>query len=105
MKKRLLVVGGVAAGPKVAAKARRCDPEMEIVLYQAEDDISYAGCGLPYYISGVIKKRQELISRTPGQFAQEGIRILKNRRIEGIDVQNRAVSGRKTGSGEAFTDR
>ena len=104
MKKRLVVIGGVAAGPKAAAKARRCDPEMEIVLYQEEDDISYAGCGLPYYISGVIKKRQELISRTPGQFAQEGIRILKNRRIEKIDVRNHAVSGRKTGSGEAFTD-
>jgi NADPH-dependent 2,4-dienoyl-CoA reductase/sulfur reductase-like enzyme/rhodanese-related sulfurtransferase len=77
---------------------------MEIVLYQQEDDISYAGCGLPYYISGVIKKRQELISRTPGQFAQDGIRILKNRRIEKIDVENHAVSGRKIGSGETFTD-
>ena len=55
MKKRLLVIGGVAAGPKAAAKARRCDPEMEIVVYQEEDDISYAGCGLPYYISGVSK--------------------------------------------------
>jgi len=104
MKKRLVVVGGVAAGPKTAAKARRCDPEMEIALYQEEDDISYAGCGLPYFISGVIKKRQELISRTPGQFAQEGIRILKNRRIEKIDIRNHAVSGRKIGSGEAFTD-
>ena len=104
MKKRLVVIGGVAAGPKAAAKARRCDPEIEIVLYQEEDDISYAGCGLPYYISGVIKKRQELISRTPGQFAQEGIRILKNRRIERIDVQNRAVSGLKIGSEETFTD-
>jgi NADPH-dependent 2,4-dienoyl-CoA reductase/sulfur reductase-like enzyme len=62
MKKRFLVVGGVAAGPKAAAKARRCDPEMEIVIYQAEDEISYAGCGFPYYISGVIKERQELIS-------------------------------------------
>src|SRR4030043_72888 len=104
MKKRLLVVGGVAAGPKVAAKARRCDSEMEIVIYQAEDDISYAGCGLPYYISGVIKERQELISRTPGQFAQEGIRILKNRRIEKIDIRNHALTGRKIGSGETFTD-
>src|SRR4030043_144925 len=104
MKKRFLVVGGVAAGPKAAAKARRCDPEMEIVIYQAEDDISYAGCGLPYYISGVIKERQELISRTPGQFAQEGIRILKNRRIEKIDIRNHAVTGRKIGSGETFTD-
>jgi len=41
MKKWLLVVGGVAAGPKAAAKARRCDPEMEIVIYQEQDDISY----------------------------------------------------------------
>jgi len=104
MKKRLLVVGGVAAGPKAAAKARRCDPEMEIVIYQAGDDISYAGCGLPYYISGVIKERQELISRTPGQFGLEGIRISKNRRIEKIDIQNHTVTGQKIGSGEAFTD-
>ncbi len=104
MKKRLIVIGGVAAGPKAAAKARRCDPEMEIVLYQEEDDISYAGCGLPYYISGVIEEREDLISRTPGKFALEGIKILKNRRIEKIDIPNRAVSGRKIGSGETFTD-
>jgi NADPH-dependent 2,4-dienoyl-CoA reductase/sulfur reductase-like enzyme/rhodanese-related sulfurtransferase len=104
MKKRLLVIGGVAAGPKAAAKARRCDPEMEIVLYQEEDDISYAGCGLPYYISGVIEEREDLISRTPGKFALEGIKILKNRRIEKIDIPYRAISGRKIGSGETFTD-
>ncbi len=104
MKKRLLVIGGVAAGPKAAAKARRCDPEMEIVIYQEEDDISYAGCGLPYYISGVIEEREDLISRTPGKFAQDGIKILKNRRVQGIDIQNHTVSGRKIGSGETFTD-
>ena len=104
MKKRLLVIGGVAAGPKVAAKARRGDPDMEIVVYQEEDEISYAGCGLPYYISGVIGERDDLISRTPGKFALEGIRILKNRRIENIDVQNHVISGQKIGSGESFTD-
>ncbi len=105
MKKKLLVIGGVAAGPKAAAKARRCDPEMEIVIYQEEDDISYAGCGLPYYVSGVIKDREELVSRTPGKFAQDGIRVLKNRRIEKIDLKNSALTGRRVGSGEAFTDR
>ena len=104
MAKRLVVIGGVAAGPKAAAKARRCDPEMEIVIYQEEDEISYAGCGLPYYTSGVIEEREKLISRTPGQFAMDGIRVLKNRRIEKIDVRNRQVSGRKVGSGETFTD-
>jgi NADPH-dependent 2,4-dienoyl-CoA reductase/sulfur reductase-like enzyme len=105
MKKRLLVIGGVAAGPKAAAKARRCDPEMEIVIYQEEDDISYAGCGLPYYISGIVKERDELISRTPGKFALDGIRILKNRRIEQIDTKERTISGRMLGSDRTFTDR
>jgi len=105
MGKRLLVIGGVAAGPKAAAKARRCDPEMEIVIYQEEEEISYAGCGLPYYISGIIKEREELISRTPGKFAQDGIRVQNHRRIEKIDIENHTVSGRKLGSGEVFTDR
>jgi NADPH-dependent 2,4-dienoyl-CoA reductase/sulfur reductase-like enzyme/rhodanese-related sulfurtransferase len=104
MKKGLLVIGGVPASPKTAAKARRCDPEMEIAIYQEEDDISYAGCGLPYYISGVIKDREELISRTPAKFAQDGIKILKNRKIEKIDLQNSTVSGRRNGSRETFTD-
>ncbi len=105
MGKKLLVIGGVAAGPKAAAKARRCDPEMEIVIYQEEDDISYAGCGLPYYISGIIKDREELISRTPGQFTQDGIQVLKRRRIEKIDIKNHTVSGRNLETGEIFMDR
>ena len=103
-KKRLLVIGGVAAGPKAAAKARRCDPEMEIVIYQEEEEISYAGCGLPYYISGFIKERGELISRTPGKFAQDGIRVQKHRRIEKIDIEKHTVSGRNLENGEIFTD-
>lgn len=105
MKRKLVVVGGVAAGPKAAAKARRCDPEMEITIYQEEDAISYAGCGLPYYISGLIKERQELISRTPGQFAQEEIRVKKNCRIEKIDIGEKKVEGRNLESGERFEDR
>jgi NADPH-dependent 2,4-dienoyl-CoA reductase/sulfur reductase-like enzyme/rhodanese-related sulfurtransferase len=105
MKKRLLVIGGVAAGPKAAARARRCDPELEIVVFQEEDEISYAGCGLPYYVSGVVEKRDELISRTPGKFAQDGIRVLKRRRIEKVDPENRTVSGRDIESGEIFSER
>ena len=104
MAKKLIVIGGVAAGPKAAAKARRCDPEMEIVLYQEENVISYAGCGLPYYISGVIKEREELISRTPGKFALDGIRIKPHRRVEEIDLTKRVVVGRNLASDEAFTD-
>ncbi len=104
MKKRLVVIGGVAAGPKAAAKARRGDPEMEIVIYQEEDEISYAGCGLPYFVSGLIKQREELILRTPGKFALDGIRVKKHHRIEGIDVKNRTVSGRNLDGDIVFTD-
>lgn len=105
MGRRLIVVGGVAAGPKAAARARRCDPHMEIVVYQMEDEISYAGCGLPYYVSGVIGERQKLISRTAGQFAQDGIKVLKGREIERIDIRNQTVTGRNLHTGEVFTDR
>lgn len=104
MGKRLLVIGGVAAGPKAAAKARRCDPEMEIFIYQEEEEISYAGCGLPYYISGVVQERDKLISRTPGKFALDGIKVLRRRRIEGIDLQKRVIHGKNLQSDEAFED-
>jgi NADPH-dependent 2,4-dienoyl-CoA reductase/sulfur reductase-like enzyme/rhodanese-related sulfurtransferase len=105
MRRRLVVIGGVAAGPKAAAKARRCDPELEITLYQEEDAISYAGCGLPYYISGLIKERQELISRTPGQLAQDEIRVKRNCRVEKIDIREKRVWGRNLESGESFEDQ
>ena len=99
------MIGGVAAGPKAAAKARRCDPEMEIVVYQEEDAISYAGCGLPYYISGLIKERNVLISRTPEKFAQDDILVQKRSRIEYIDIINHTLSGRNLESGKSFVDR
>ncbi len=105
MGKRLLVIGGVAAGPKAAAKAKRCDPQMEIVIYQGEEEISYAGCGLPYFIGGVIKERDQLISRTPGKFALDGIKVLKGRRIEDVDVRGKTVSGKNLESGEQFEDQ
>ncbi|MGQ9777408.1 MAG: NAD(P)/FAD-dependent oxidoreductase, partial [Thermodesulfobacteriota bacterium] len=104
MRKRLLVIGGVAAGPKAAAKAKRCDPTIEVVIYQDEGEISYAGCGLPYFISGIVKERDELISRTPGRFAQEGIKVLRNRRVEEIDIKNKTISGKNLESGEGFKD-
>lgn len=105
MNQRLLVIGGVAAGPKAAAKAKRCDPEMEVSIYQEEGEISYAGCGLPYYIGGLIKKRDKLIARTVAQFAQDDIQIKKRHRVEEIDLAKRMVSGRNLESGEPFVNR
>ena len=68
---RYLIVGGVAAGTKVAAKLKRCDRSAEVVVVTKSEDISYAGCGLPYYIGGGIQTRGELIVNTPA--AYEGL--------------------------------
>jgi NADPH-dependent 2,4-dienoyl-CoA reductase/sulfur reductase-like enzyme/rhodanese-related sulfurtransferase len=104
MKKRLVVIGGVAAGPKAAAKAQRCDPDLDIVIYQEEGEISYSGCGLPYYIGGMIPERKKLLIKTAEQFSQDGIRVLKRHRVDEIDVKNRRVSGMNLETGKPFTD-
>jgi hypothetical protein len=72
---------------------------MEIVIYQEGEEISYGGCRLSYYIIGFIQERGELVSRTPGNFAQDGIRVLRYRRIENINIENNRLSGRNLESG------
>ena len=67
---KIAVVGGVAAGTSAAAKARRENEEAEIVIFEKDTEISYAGCGLPYYVSGVTT-RDQIIINTPGQFAEK----------------------------------
>ena len=66
---KYLIVGGVAAGTKAAAKIKRCDRSAEVVVVTKSEDISYAGCGLPYYIGGDIQTREELIVNTPASYA------------------------------------
>jgi len=104
MKKHLVIIGGVAAGPKTAAKAKRCDPDMEVVIYQEEGEISYSGCGLPYYVGGVIPERKKLLIQTAEQFSRDGIQVLKRHRVERIDLQRRRVSGLNLDTGESFVD-
>lgn len=65
---RIMVIGGVAAGTKAAAKLMRQDRSGEVTLYTKAKDISYAGCGLPYYIGGSIESREQLIVNTPQKF-------------------------------------
>lgn len=65
---KVLVIGGVAAGTKTAAKLKREDPTAEVTILNKGQDISYAGCGLPYYVGGLIHDRGELIVNTPAKF-------------------------------------
>ncbi|HAV20205.1 MAG TPA: hypothetical protein DCX17_04200 [Firmicutes bacterium] len=65
---KIIIIGGVAGGASAAARLRRLDEKIEIVMYEKSPYISYANCGLPYYIGGVIKERQQLIVQSPQQF-------------------------------------
>ncbi len=60
---RIVVIGAVAAGTSAAAKARRNDEQAEIVIYEGDQDISYSGCGLPYYIGNSIEDISQLTPR------------------------------------------
>jgi len=74
MKKRVVIIGAVALGPKVACRLRRLDPEAEILLIDRDEYISYGGCGIPYFVSGEVSDVKELMStsfhmvRTPQFF-------------------------------------
>lgn len=65
-RKRIVVVGGSAAGPKAAAKARRIDSEAEVILFQKDPDLSMASCGYPYYVGGLFDDRNMLLSTPTG---------------------------------------
>lgn len=91
MGEKLVIVGGVAAGAKAAAKARRMRPDLDIVLYQDEDEVSYSACGQPYVLSGIIDSRDKIIIRRPREFARDNIRVLTGRRVAAIDTRNRRL--------------
>ncbi len=84
--KRIVVIGGVACGPKTAARARRCDPTARITIIEAGNLISYASCGIPYYVSGVIAKRNALLVRSVKDFKDiYNIDVMVDTRVESID--------------------
>jgi NADPH-dependent 2,4-dienoyl-CoA reductase/sulfur reductase-like enzyme len=101
---RLVIVGGVAAGTKAASRARRVDPEVEITVYQEEPEPSISECGLPYILSGVVDERDDLVARTPEQFAEKGVEVLVRHRVEKMNSENKKLSVRNLDTGEVFED-
>ncbi len=97
---KLIVVGAVAAGTRAASKARRSDPSMEITLITQEQNIAYAGCGLPYYIGGVITDRNRLFARTPEAFREkQGIDVRLGVRAERINTFDQILHVRNLSDG------
>ena len=65
MSKKVLIVGGVAGGASAATRLRRLDEHAEIILFERDEHISFANCGLPYYIGETIQERDKLLVQTP----------------------------------------
>ncbi|MEL1134776.1 FAD-dependent oxidoreductase [Desulfitobacterium sp. THU1] len=90
MQKKVLIVGGVAGGASAAARLRRLDEEAEIILFERDSYISFANCGLPYYIGGAINKREYLMVQTPeSMMARFNIDVRINSEVVRIDTENK----------------
>ena len=101
---RILIIGGVAAGATAAAKVRRISPTAEIIMLEAGPDISFANCGLPYYIGGDIKSRSKLILQSPESFNEQyGVEVHTHTIVSSIDRVAHRVKTMDTRSGEQKT--
>ncbi|MEA4929540.1 MAG: FAD-dependent oxidoreductase, partial [Candidatus Limiplasma sp.] len=105
MSKKVIIIGGVAGGASCAARLRRLDEQVEIVLLERGAYISYANCGLPYHVSDVIKSRSALLLQTP-EAMQQKFRVdvrIKNEAVA-IDREAKTVTVRKVDTGETYTE-
>ncbi len=96
---KVLVLGGVAAGTKIAAKLMREDRSSEVIVLNKGKNISYAGCGLPYYVGHVIEDKEQLIVNTPEKYSKlTGVTVLteteavkvnpKEKQVEAVDLKS-----------------
>ncbi len=98
---KIVIVGGVAAGATAAAKVRRISPTAQITMLEAGSDISFANCGLPYYIGGDIKSRSKLILQSPESFNEQyNVDVHTHTIVSAIDKTAHAVNAMDTRSGE-----
>lgn len=102
---KVIIVGGVAGGASAAARLRRLDETAEITMYERSGYISYANCGLPYYVGGVITNQSDLTLQTPQSFYNRfrvNVKVLHE--VIDINVNDKTVTVKNLASGEIFTD-
>ena len=101
---KFIIIGGVAGGATAAARIRRNTEQAEIILFEKGEHISYANCGLPYYLGGVIEERERLFVQTPESFGKRfNIDVRVNSEVIGIDTIEKQVHIR-TSDGREYTE-
>lgn len=100
MRKKVLIVGGVAGGASAAARLRRLDEHAEIILFERGEHISFANCGLPYYIGDKIRNRNRLLVQTPKAMKTRfNIDVRTNSEVLGVDTASRKIIVRSMDEG------
>ncbi len=102
---KIVIVGGVAGGATAAARIRRLNEHAEIIIFERSGFISYANCGLPYYIAGVIEDKEDLTLQTPESFFRRFRIVAKvNHEVTDINVQNKTVNVTNLKTGNSFIE-
>ncbi len=102
---KVVIVGGVAGGATAAARLRRLDETAEIVVFERSGFVSYANCGLPYYIGGVIEDQEELTLQTPESFYERfRVQMKVHHEVTAIDRSAKTVTVRNLATGEVFQE-
>ncbi len=98
---KIIIIGGVAAGATAAAKVRRLSPEAKIIMLEAGPDISFANCGLPYYIGGDIKSRSKLILQSPESFNEQyNVEVHTHTMVTAIDRNHKKITAMDVRNGD-----
>ena len=106
MSMKVVIVGGVAGGATAAARIRRLDEGAQIVVFERSGYVSYANCGLPYYIGGVITDPEELTLQTPESFWRRfRVDMRVRHEVTAIHPEKKAVTVRNLDTGEEFEER
>ncbi|WP_312938519.1 FAD-dependent oxidoreductase [Oscillibacter sp.] len=102
---KVIIIGGVAGGATAAARIRRLDEQAEIVVFERSGFVSYANCGLPYYVGGIIEDPEELTLQTPESFlARFRVDMRVRHEVTAIHPERKTVTVRKLESGEEFEE-
>ena len=91
MAARIVVIGGVAAGMSAASKAKRVNPEAEVIVYTQESFISYSACSLPYLAKNLISDVNELVARTPEQMMAQGVMVYTRHEVTAIHPEKKTI--------------
>lgn len=102
---KVVIIGGVAGGATAAARIRRLNEEAKITVFERSGFISYANCGLPYYIGGVIEEKNELTLQTPESFyTRFRVNMKVYHQVTSINPESKTVTVKNLESGKVFEE-